>query len=262
VEVDQLVTNGLPEGRGLDLGCGDGLLTRIVLQAAGPREMIGIDPDPAEAAQARQLGIYSAVHAVGGDSVPERDAGFDWVLSNSVLEHIEHIEPVLEEVGRLLRPNGKFVFTVPGPEFHACLRGPLVPGTSRADYLRRLDDRLAHRRYWGPAEWQSALAPHGLHVVSGVGYLDVAQTQRWESISRVTAGVLYGLVARRRQPIEIQRGLGLRKTGRRMPLRLARMVASLLSAGLNGSPEASSFGGPRKFGCYLITAVKSESVAA
>ena len=261
MEVDQLVTNGLPEGRGLDLGCGDGLLTRIVLQAAGPREMIGIDPDPAEAAQARSLGIYSAVHAVGGDSVPERDAGFDWVLSNSVLEHIEHIEPVLEEVGRLLRPNGKFVFTVPGPEFHACLRGPLVPGTSRADYLRRLDDRLAHRRYWGPAEWQSALAPHGVHVVSGVGYLDAAQAQRWESISRVTAGVLYGLAARRRQPIEIQRGLGMRKPGRRMPLRVARMVASLLSAGLNGSPAASSFGGARKFGCYLITAIKSESVA-
>lgn len=256
VEVDQLVTNGLPEGRGLDLGCGDGLLTRIVLQAAGPREMIGIDPDPAEAAQARQLGIYSAVHAVGGDRVPEPDAGFDWVLSNSVLEHIEQIEPVLAEVARLLRPNGKFVFTVPGPEFHDCLRGPLLPGTSRADYLRHLDDRLAHRRYWGPVEWQSALAPHGMHVVNGVGYLDAAQAQRWESISRVTAGVLYGLAARRRQPIEIQRGLGLRKPGRHMPLRLARTVANVLSAGLNRSAAGS-----RKFGCCLITAIKSESVA-
>ena len=258
------MTKGLPEGRGLDLGCGDGLLTRIVLQAAGPREMVGIDPDPAEAAQALQLGIYSAVHAVGGDRVPERDASFDWVLSNSVLEHIEQIEPVIAEVARLLRPDGNLVFTVPGPEFHACLRGPLVPGTSRADYLRHLDDRLAHHRYWGPAEWQSALVPHGIHVVSGVGYLDAAQAQRWESISRVTAGVLYGLADRRRQPIEIQRGLGLRKPGRRMPLRLARMLANVLSAGLNGSPAgASSIGRDHapKFGCYLITAIKSENVA-
>jgi SAM-dependent methyltransferase len=218
--------------------------------------MIGVDPDFAEAAQARQLGIYSTVHVVGGDNVPERDAGFDWVLANSVLEHVEQIEPVLAEMSRLLRPNGKFVFTVPGPEFHACLRGPLVPGTSRADYLRHLDDRLVHRRYWGPAEWQSALTPYGMQVVSGAGYLDAAQAQRWESISRVTAGVLYGLAGRRRQPIEIQRGLGLRKPGRRMPLGLARLLANALSAGLNGPQSAT------KFGCYLITAVKSGSVAA
>jgi hypothetical protein len=96
-----------------------------------------------------------------------------------------------------------------------------------------------------------------MHVVSGVGYLDAAQAQRWESISRVTAGVLYGLAARRQQPIEIQRNLGLRKPGRRMPLGLARLLASVLSAGLNGSAAGS-----RKFGCYLITAIKNESVAA
>jgi SAM-dependent methyltransferase len=233
------------------------LLTRIVLEEVGPRDLVGVDPDPAEVAQARQLGIYTDIHAVSGDSVPEPDGSFDWVLSNSVLEHIDHIEPVLAEVARVLRPDGQFVITVPGPDFHACLRGPLLPWTARADYLRHLDERLAHRRYWGPAEWQSALAPHGMRVVSGVGYLDAAQAQRWESISRVTAGVLYGLAARRRQPIEIQRGLGLRKPGRRMPLRLARTVASVLSAGLNGSGAGS-----RKFGCYLITAIKSDTVAA
>lgn len=245
-----MVAHGLPSGRGLDLGCGDGLLTRIVLDEVGPREMVGIDPGAAEAARARQLGIYSAVHAIGGGSVPEADASFDWVLSNSVMEHIDDIEPVIAEVARLLRPGGQLVVTVPGPDFHAVMRGPLLPVISRKAYLERLDQRLAHRRYWGPDEWTSALAPHGMRVVEAVSYLDPAQARRWESISRITAGVLYGLAARRRQPIEIQRQLGLRKAGRRMPRAFARSLAAVLAAGLNGATP-----GPRA--CYLIAASKS-----
>ncbi len=248
VEVDEVVSHGLPVGRGLDLGCGDGLLTRIILQEIGARELVGIDPDAAEAAQAKLLGIYTAVHVVGGDKVPEGDASFDWVLSNSVLEHIVDIEPVLAEVGRLLRPGGKFIFAVPGPDFHACLRGPLLPGASRDEYLRHLDDRLAHRRYWGPAEWGPALSRHEMHIVEASAYLDAAQVRRWESIARLTAGVLYGLSGRSRQPIEIQRTLGLRKSGRRMPLALARPLAAVLGGRLDGVAT--------KYACCLITAVR------
>jgi SAM-dependent methyltransferase len=250
------VASGLPEGRGLDLGCGDGLLTRIIVQLVGKRDLVGIDPDPAELAHAHETGIYSALHEAGGDSVPEPDASFDWVLSNSVLEHIDHLEPVLAEVGRLLRPNGEFVFTVPGPDFHACLRGPLLPGASRDAYIRQIDNRLAHRRYWDLTEWGSALAVNGMSVMSAVSYFDAAQVRRWESMARVTAGVLYTLGGRRRQPIEIQRRLGLRKAGRRMPMPLARTLAGLVAVGLNHEPEQL----PAKFGCYLIKAVKSPAL--
>ena len=253
VEVDQLVAHGLPDGRGLDLGCGDGLLTRIILQLAGRRDdLVGVDPDPAELAHAQQTGIYSALHEAAGDSVPEPDGSFDWVLSNSVLEHIDHIEPVLAEVGRLLRPNGAFVFTVPGPDFHACLRGPLLPGASRDVYLRQLDNRLAHRRYWGPSEWRSALSVNGMSVVSAVSYFDTAQVRRWESMARVTAGVLYTLAGRRQQPIDIQRRLGLRQPGRRMPMPLARSLATIVTLGLDKTPDPPA----TKFGCWLIKAVK------
>lgn len=186
---------------------------------------------------------------MGGDNVPEADASFDWAFSNSVLEHIPDIDPVLAEVARLLRAGGKFIFNVPGPDFHACLRGPLMPGASREEYLRHLDLRLAHRRYWGPAEWEPALARHDMRLLDTTAYLDAAQARRWESISRLTAGVLYGLGGRRRQPIEIQRQLGMRKGGRRMPRPLAGSLASVLAAGLNGST-------PGLHACCLITAVK------
>jgi SAM-dependent methyltransferase len=252
VEVDQVIAHGLPIGRGLDLGCGDGLLTRIVLEAAGPREMVGVEPDPAEASLARQVGIYAGVHVVGGDHVPEPDASFDWVLSNSVLEHIDDIEPVLLEVARLLRPGGEFILTVPGSDFHRCLRGPLLPAASRDRYLTRLDARLAHRRYWSTEEWRAALKRQGLRLTSTSAYLSRPQVRRWETVSRFTSGILYGLGGGRRQPIEIQRDLGLRRPGKRMPLVIARPLASLLSAGL----DAESPGRDEPSGAYLIIARK------
>ncbi len=254
VEVDQVIALGLPPGRGLDLGCGDGLLTRVLLEGTGPRDLVGVDPDPAEVAQARLLGIYTAVYAAGGDHVPEQDESFDWVLANSVLEHIDDIDPVLAEVARLLRREGRFVFTVPGAGFHTCLRGPIRPGASRPDYLRRLDARLAHRRYWEPDEWRSRLEDHGLRLETITGYLNRAEVRRWESVSRLTAGLLYGLVGGRSQPIEIQRSLGMRRPGQRMPGPLAGAAAALLSAGVgSGEPR-----GATPAGAYLFVAVKDD----
>ncbi len=241
----------MPDGRGLDLGCGDGLLTRIVLEDVGRRELVGVDPDPGETAQARALGIYSAVHTAGGAGVPEADGSFDWVLANSVLEHIVDLEPVLKEVARLLRPGGVLVFTVPGAGFHDCLRGPLLPGASRTDYLSRLDARLAHRRYWDREQWRSALASVGMRVTQLTDYLDCAEVRRWESISRLTAGVLYGLTGRRKQPSEIQRGLRMRTPGRRMPRAVARSLSAVLGAGLDGVAP-----GPAGCACYLVKAVR------
>ena len=249
VEVGHLLDAGLPEGRGLDLGCGDGLLTRIILESAGRREMVGVDPDPGEVSQAARLALYTSVHAARGDSVPEADRSFDWVLSNSVLEHIPDLDPVLDEVARLLRPGGRFIFTVPGPHFHACLRGSLTGG-SRARYLEDLDRRLAHFRYWGPAEWETALAPHGLHVLRTSEYLTQTEVRRWESMSRMTAGVLYRLARGRRRPIEIQRTLGMRRAGAQMPRALAESMAAFVSIGLDGDRP------PARFGCLLVIAVK------
>jgi SAM-dependent methyltransferase len=135
------------------------------------------------------------------------------VLCNSVLEHIDDIDPVLTQVARLLRTRGQFVFTVPGPDFHACLRGPLIPGVPRAAYLEHLDARLAHLRYWGRERWESELARHGMEVMAAGSYLTQTEVRRWEAISRVTAGVLYGLAGKPSRPIEIQRSLGMRRQG-------------------------------------------------
>lgn len=233
IELPALIGLGVPEGRGIDVGCGDGKLTAILFNCIGRRDLVGIDPDPREVDEARRREIYMAVHACGGNRIPEPDASFDFAISNSVLEHIPDLDPVLAETARVLRADGLFLLTVPHAGFHAQLRGPLVPGIRRTDYEARLDRRLAHLRYPTAADWQTKLAQHGFITEEIVFYLDRRQVRRWETISRFTAGVLSALTGGAMHPIAIQRQLGLREFQNRrvLPLGLAAAIAAILSFG-------------------------------
>jgi SAM-dependent methyltransferase len=245
IELAEVVRHGLPRGAGLDLGCGDGKLMRILLDAApGARSLVGVDVDPMETRDAAASGVYQRVHTVPGHRIPEADASFDFVFSNSVLEHIPEIEPVIAEVARVLRPGGAFLFTVPGAQFHDCLAGPLLP-SDRGRYLQSVDRRCAHRRYWGEAEWRACLERHGMDLARSVAYLSQPEVRRWETLSRFTGGLLYALAGGRLQPIEIQRAIGVRRRGMRLPAWAARTVAAAVSAGVDPRPST-------RHGCLLV----------
>jgi SAM-dependent methyltransferase len=250
VELAAVCTSGLPGGQGLDLGCGDGRLTRLILDRLGPRSLVGVDPDPLETASAAAEGIYERVHTARGDRIPEADCSFDWIFSNSVLEHIPDIEPVLVEVRRLLRPGGQFIFTVPSDRFHDCLSGPWSPLVSRQAYLDVIDRRCAHVRYWGSEDWRRALTTAQLELVSSRAYLSPPETRRWETMSRLTAGVLYTLTGGRRAPIQMQRGLGLR--GRRLNLSFANALARLFAPRAPKPDQAEG-------SCLLVIARRPEA---
>ena len=246
VEIAEVVAYGLPQGRGLDLGCGDGHLMAIILSHVGPRDLVGTDIDPSETAMAAQSKIYRELVTAAGDRLSLPDNHFDFVFSNSVLEHIENIDGTLREVARLLCPGGRFIFTVPGPDFHVCLRGPAFG--NRDAYLRAVDARCAHLRYWSPGQWAERLQRAGLTIAHHHAYLTRAQTQRWETIARYTSGVLYSLVRRRKQPIAIQRGLRIRSTRFHLPKLMASAIAAVIGAGArNQTPP---------YGCLLIEARK------
>ncbi len=242
VEIGELMRFGhLLAGLCLDVGCGDGLLTRIIDRHAGPqpRTWVGIDPDPAEVALARQLGFYAELMNAPADRIEQPDAHFDCALSNSVLEHIPEVDAVLREVGRVLKPGAPFLVSVPSADFHGCLGGPSAPRRAllrqtRADYLHEIDRRTAHVHYRSEAEWRDGLAAAGFAEVRCSSYFTAPQVRRWETLSNLTAGLLHRI--HRRPPIEIQRSLGLRRS-RSMPARLAGAVAPLVAAGVGGAAQ-------------------------
>jgi SAM-dependent methyltransferase len=98
----------------LDLGCGDGHFGAVALPCP---PQVGLDPWAALLAEARRRGKYRLLVRADGGRTPFPDGAFATVISNSVLEHIPDVEPVLVEVARVLRPGGAFYFSVPGPNF-------------------------------------------------------------------------------------------------------------------------------------------------
>lgn len=253
-ETDVILRSAPPTGFGLDLGCGDGQLTQLMADRVGGWRLVGLEPDPREIELARRQSVYQRLHAAPGDVIPEPDATFDFVFSNSVLEHIPDVRPVLREVRRVLKPGGQLIATVPGRDFHDCLAGPpwwwrLLFGASRDDYLAELDRRLAHFYYWGDEQWRNALRATGFTRVACTPYMQRDLVQRWERLTNCTSGILYKLTGARRRPIDIQRQMHLRGAGRKMPRVLLPALLALLGRG-----NRMDAGKPPRYGCLLLRA--------
>ena len=254
VEVDVLQKFVPSTGHCLDLGCGDGKLTAIVFKgkAGESLSLVGIDGDEDETRQAAQSFPYTRVHTCWASNIPEPSESFDHVLSNSVLEHIQDIELTVMEVARLLKKGGTFLFTVPSPGFHPCLYGSLNPNVTQEAYLRELDKRLAHYRYWDAAQWQELLARYDLIIQNQVEYFHCSEVRRWETISRFTAGVLFAMTRGKHTPMELQKKSGLRHAQSRLvlPNWLAHILAALFAIEIRKSTSSI------QNACLLILAYK------
>ena len=99
----------------LDLGCGDGVFGQVLF--AEPID-VGIDASVGELAIAQSSGSYRLLVLADGAALPCADAGFETVISNGVLEHVEDLPAALGEIARVLRPGGRLIFSVPGTGEH------------------------------------------------------------------------------------------------------------------------------------------------
>lgn len=98
----------------LDLGCGDG---HFAATAFSNKIEFGLDPWLQPLMEADKLHFYGVSLQAAGAKLPFPGNYFHTVISNSVLEHIEDLDPVVEEVSRVLIPGGKFIFCVPNHRF-------------------------------------------------------------------------------------------------------------------------------------------------
>jgi SAM-dependent methyltransferase len=150
----------------LDVGCGDGHFASIVFDR--PLD-VGIDPWEEPIRQASQLGGYSALVRGDGGCMPFPDNSFSSAISNSVLEHIPHIDIVLEETARVLKPAALFLFCVPNPRYLAELAVPGMLsriglgglGRIYTEWFKRMS-RVHHADQ--PDVWQTRLERAGFRL--------------------------------------------------------------------------------------------------
>jgi SAM-dependent methyltransferase len=134
--VEQIVPLAADHLRGavdvLDVGTGEGQLARV---AGGARRVVGVDPSWAQLAAARARAGGPSYARGEAARLPFVDRAFDAVLACLVFEHIEGVDDAISEVGRVLRPGGRFLFF---------LNHPLLQ-TPNSGWI---DDHILEEQYW------------------------------------------------------------------------------------------------------------------
>jgi len=102
----------------LDLGCNDGLFD-LLWRGFCPEtvHITGCDMNRADLDRAIETRTIDEAIVTDGRCLPLEDSCMNTVIANSVLTHVPEVDRLLEEVSRVLRPGGKFLFSVPGPIF-------------------------------------------------------------------------------------------------------------------------------------------------
>ena len=126
-----------PGERILDLGCGDGVLTKKIIEKGAT--VVAVDAAPEMVAAARARGIDARM-INGHDLAFESE--FDAVFSNAALHWMRDQDAVLAGVHRALKPAGRFVGEMGGHNNTAAIlvalsavlarRGQSLTGPGRA----------------------------------------------------------------------------------------------------------------------------------
>jgi ubiquinone/menaquinone biosynthesis C-methylase UbiE len=107
-------TVGWPYAKSLELGCGTGFFT-LNLKLAGVIDechVTDLSPGMVEVAQrnARELGFEVEGRVADAERLPYEDDTFDIVIGHAVLHHIPDLDAAFDEILRVLKPGGRFVF--------------------------------------------------------------------------------------------------------------------------------------------------------
>jgi SAM-dependent methyltransferase len=119
----------------LDVGCGEGQVGRLALGLPGVALAVGIDPTWAQIAEAARRDGGVRVARAAAAAIPFSSRSFDAVVACLVFEHIEALEEALAEVGRVLRPGGRFLLLLNHPLLQ-------TPGSGW------IDDTILEEQYW------------------------------------------------------------------------------------------------------------------
>lgn len=132
----------------LDIGCGDGFVSKIILSSRNDKFDVGLDLSESEIAYAKKSGSYKKCIIGNVYSLPFKDNAFLTIFSNSVIEHISDLDKALSEISRVLKPGGEFILTVPTPYLTRYLLGYKFFNLLDSKFLANLYGKFFNRLFY------------------------------------------------------------------------------------------------------------------
>lgn len=114
VEMPMLIRMGgrMQGGRALEVGCGRGVGTQLILELAGAAHVdaFDLDPDMVSLAAKRLRRYGDRVRLSVGDveRIDAADGAYDAVFDFGIIHHVPDWRSALTEIHRVLKPGGRF----------------------------------------------------------------------------------------------------------------------------------------------------------
>ncbi len=181
-----LASHHLPISPSLEIGCGDGRLSRVLFG----KSMIdvGLDISYLEATQARKTALYKRTVISDVTDTRLNSGYFKFLFSNSTIEHFSDINLALDEMSRVTCRDGFLLTTVPTASlvnnqlFSRFLNWLNFKGLSKKYGILR-NERLGHRASLTVENWVKIIESHGYTVVEHKTYLAPSTTFWWDIVS-------------------------------------------------------------------------------
>lgn len=211
------------QARVLEIGCGTGVLTRVLARWADVGEVVGVDPAPIFLDRARELATELpnvTFQEADGRSLPFEPETFDVVVFDSTLSHVPGPERTLAEAFRVLRSHGllaafdgDYATTTVALSDHdplqACANATMANSVTDRWLMRRLPALVRERgfehvrfRSHGFVEtteggYMLTVVDRGADILRAAGQLDeeMAAALKAEARRRVQAGTFFGHIA-------------------------------------------------------------------
>jgi ubiquinone/menaquinone biosynthesis C-methylase UbiE len=212
-----------PAARVLEVGCGTGVLTRVLARVPGIESVLGVDLAPALVKRARDLapGLSNVTfEEADARSLPLADGSFDVVVFDSTLSHVPAPERALAEAFRVLRAPGSLavfdgdystatVALGDDDPLQACVRAMMDNSLTDRWVVRRLlalaracgfeDPRLRSYGYVESTDvtYMLTIVDRGVDILRAEDRIgaDLATALKAEARRRVDAGAFFGHIA-------------------------------------------------------------------
>lgn len=156
--------------RVIDLGCGNGVLARLLSEQGF--ETVGCEPDADGFAIARASASKATVLNVGVYDDPAKVGrrDFDAAVSTEVIEHLFDPAKLFSFAHEVLAPSGLLIVSTP---YHGFLKNAALSLTNKWDFHFHPSRVGGHIKFWSRATLSQMFVDHGFDLIEfrGAGRL-------------------------------------------------------------------------------------------